>query len=91
MECNRVNQTYKTQGASVYGNGKRFNVTNNVTATELCNTLNKLTDTINLYENTTNQFDKITRQLIQVQMSIKILDDEVTRLTEMITNESSNR
>ena len=90
MEWIRVNQTYKTQGASVYGNGKRYNVTNNVTATELCNTLNQLTETITLYQNTTEQLDKISRQCIQIQMSVKILETEVQKLSEMVKNDNSD-
>ena len=86
-----MNQTYKTQGSSVYGNGQRYNVTNNVTATELCNTLNRLTETITLYQNTTEQLDKISKQCIQIQMSVKILEDEVNKLSEMVKNERNNR
>ena len=84
---NGVNQTYKVQGASVYGAGKRFNVTNNVTAVELCNTLNNLTETTELYNNTTDQFDKITKQVIQIQLTLGILESEIKNLTEMITND----
>ena len=94
MECIRVNQnqTYKCQGSSVYGNGQRYNVTNNVTAVELCNTLNKLSDTIELYNNTTEQLDKISKQCIQIQMSVKILETEVNKLSEMVKqNDNCNK
>ena len=84
------NQTYKVQGASVYGDGKRFNVTNNVTAVELCNTLNTLIDTTNLYRNTTEQYDKITKQIIQIQLTLGILESEIKNLTEMVNNESND-
>ena len=86
----RVNQTYKVKGASVYGDGKRFNVTNNVTAVELCNTLNTLIDTTNLYQNTTEQYDKITKQIIQIQLTLGILESEIKNLTEMVNNESND-
>ena len=87
----RVNETYKVQGSSVYGNGARYNVTNNITATELCNTLNNLTQTIELYENNTAQFDKITKQIVQIQMTLQILESEITNLSEMVQNETNNR
>ena len=87
MEWIRVNQTYQTKGSRVYGNGSSYNCTNNVTAIELCNKLNTLTDTIELYENTTDQFDKITRQIIQIQMTLQILESEIQNLSEMVQND----
>ncbi len=87
----RVNQTYKCQGSRVYGQGSSYNCTNNITATELCQKLNNLTETITLHQNTTKQLDRISKQTVQIQMSVKILEHEVQRLTEMITNESNNR
>ena len=83
--------TYNREGSRVYGNGASYNCTNNVTATELCNKLNNLTETITLYNNTTEQLDKISKQCIQIQMSVKILEDEVNKLSEMVQNERSNR
>ena len=80
----RVNETYKVKGASVYGDGKRFNVTNNVTAVELCNTLNRLTEIQNTSSNIDEKLDKITRQIIQMKLSINTLDEEVKTLTELI-------
>ena len=81
---NGVNQTYKVQGASVYGAGKRFNVTNNVTAVELCNTLNQLTAIQNTNTNIDNKLDKITKQIIQMKLSINTLDEEVKTLNELL-------
>ena len=81
------NQTYRVQGSSVYGNGSRYNLTNNVTAVELCNTLNTLIDTTNLYRNTTEQYDKITKQIIQIQLTLGILESEIKNLTEMVNND----
>ena len=83
--------TYNREGSRVYGNGASYNCTNNVTATELCNTLNKLSDTIELYNNTTTQLEKISKQCIQIQMSVKILEDEVNKLSEMVKDERGNR
>ena len=82
-----MNQTYKVQGSSVYGNGHRYNLTNNVTAVELCNTLNTLIDTTNLYRNTTEQYDRITKQIIQIQLTLGILESEIKNLTEMVQND----
>ena len=80
----RVNQTYRVQGASVYGDGKRFNVTNNVTAVELCNTLNNLTEIKNTNTNIDTKLDRITKQIIQMKLSINTLDEEVKTLTELL-------
>ena len=78
---------YNREGSRVYGNGQSYNCTNNVTATELCNTLNKLSDTIELYNNTTAQLEKISKQCVQIQMSVKILETEVNKLSEMVRND----
>ena len=80
----RVNQTYKVKGSSVYGAGHRYNLTNNVTAVELCNTLNNLTEIQNTNTNIDNKLDKITKQIIQMKLSINTLDEEVKTLTELI-------
>ena len=83
--------TYNREGSRVYGNGQSYNCTNNVTATELCNTLNTLIDTTNLYQNTTEQYDKIQKQIIQIQLTLGILESEIKNLTEMVNNESGNK
>ncbi|MBP5422222.1 MAG: hypothetical protein J6Y78_07275 [Paludibacteraceae bacterium] len=84
---NRVNQTYKREGSRVYGNGTSYNLTNNITATELCQTLNHLTEIQNTNSNIDNKLDKITRQIIQMKLSINTLDEEVKTLTELIKND----
>ena len=83
--------TYNREGSRVYGNGASYNCTNNVTATELCNKLNNLTETITLYQNTTAQLEKISKQCIQIQMSVKILETEVNKLSEMVKNDNCNK
>ena len=80
----RVNQTYKVQGSSVYGNGKRFNVTNNVTAVELCSTLNHLTEIQNTNQNIDTKLDKISKQCIQMKLTINTLHYEIEKLTELM-------
>ena len=80
-----MNETYKCQGSSVYGAGKRYNLTNNVTAVELCNTLNNLTAIQDSNNNINDKLDKITRQIIQLKLSINTLDEEVKTLHELMT------
>ena len=78
------NETYKVQGSSVYGAGHRYNLTNNVTAQELCNTLNNLTEIKNTNTNIDNKLDRITKQIIQMKLSINTLDEEVKTLNELL-------
>ena len=80
----RVNQTYKVQGSSVYGNGHRYNLTNNVTAIELCNTLNNLTAIQNTNTNIDTKLDKISKQCIQMKLTINTLQYEIEKLTELL-------
>ena len=79
-----MNQTYKVQGSSVYGNGHRYNLTNNVTAVELCNTLNNLTEIQNTSSNIDKKLDQITKQCIQMKLTINTLHYEIERLTELV-------
>lgn len=75
---------WKIQGSRVYGNGQSYNCTNRVTAEQLHNTLNTYEKTVKLNKNIEQQFDKLTRQVIQVQMTLKILNDEINNLTSDI-------
>ena len=72
---------WKIQGSRVYGNGQGYNCTNRVTAEQLHNTLNNYEKTIQLHTNLEQQFDKIQKQLIQVNMTLQILNDEIKTLT----------
>ena len=83
-------ETYRIQGSRVYGNGESYNVTNKITAEQLCNTLNKYENTLRLNQNLDKQYDKIQKQLIQVNMTLNILNDEIKNLTSGI-NELNNR
>ena len=76
--------TYKQKGASVHGNGKRYNLTNVASAIELCNTLNNLTDTAKTQESTSKQYDKINKQLVQINMTLRILTEELHTLNQMV-------
>ena len=75
---------WKIQGSRVYGNGQSYNCTNKITAEQLHNTLNTYEKTVQLNKNIEQQFDKLTRQVIQVQMTLKILDDEINNLASDI-------
>lgn len=75
---------WKIQGSRVYGNGQSYNCTNKITAEQLHNTLTTYEKTVQLNKNIEEQFDKLTRQVIQVQMTLKILDDEINNLASDI-------
>ena len=79
-----MNETYKTQGSRVYGDGASYNCTNNITAKELCNKLNNLTEIRNTTQKTEKQLDTITRQIIQMKLSINTLGEEITTLKELM-------
>jgi len=71
---------WKIQGSRVYGNGQSYNCTNKITAEQLHNTLTTYEKTVELNKNIEQQFDKITKQIIQVNMTLQILNEEVKTL-----------
>ena len=75
---------WKIQGARVYGNGQSYNCTNKVTAQQLHNTLNNYQKTTTLNKDIETKYDQITKQLIQIEMSMKILETEIKTLTELV-------
>lgn len=78
-----VNQPkWNIEHSRVYGDGKSFNCTNKITAEQLYNTLTTYENNIKLQENTTQQFHKINTQIIQIRLSIGILQEEITTLKE---------
>ena len=79
-----MNETYKTQGSRVYGDGASYNCTNNITAQELCQKLNNLTEIRNTTQKTEKQLDTITKQIIQMKLSINTLGEEITTLKELM-------
>lgn len=83
-------EVWKIQGSRVFGNGRSYNCTNNVTAKELQCTLNTYEKAIQTESTITDQYDKITKQIIQLKLSINILTDEINTLQGMIKNESSD-
>jgi hypothetical protein len=78
------NEPYRIKGTRVYGEGQSYNCVNIVTAEQLCSTLNKYYVTKELINETTNQYDKLNRQLVQINMTLKILEDEIQGLTELV-------
>ena len=81
---------YKTDNSRVYGNGQSYNVTNRITAEQLCNTLNTYQQTISLYQNIGEQLDKITKQIIQANMSLKILESDINKIKEILNEEDNH-
>ena len=77
-------QPYKVQGSRVYGEGQSYNCVNIVTAEQLCSTLNKYYSTKELINNTITQYDKLNKQLIQINMTLKVLEDEINTLSELV-------
>ena len=73
---------WQIQGSRVYskGEGKSYNCTNKITATELYNTLTTYENTHNLNKNIEEQYDHITKQIIQIQLSLGILTEEIQKL-----------
>ena len=75
---------WKLTDNRVHRHGQSYNCTNKITAEQLHNTLTTYEKTVQLNKNIEQQFDKLTRQVIQVQMTLKILDDEINNLASDI-------
>ena len=82
--------TYKVNNSRVYGAGWSYNLTNQKDAIKLCETLNHYETTVNLQSNIDKQFDKITKELIQVKMTLNILNEEVNQLSGDINDLNRN-
>ena len=76
--------TYQVQGSRVYGNGESYNVTNRITAENLCKTLNCYEKTSKEYKEITEKLDKLNKQVIQIQLSLGILTDDINTLKETL-------
>ena len=76
--------TYKIEGSRVYGRGMSFNCTNKVTAEQLYNTLNGYEHDLELQTSISQKLDRIEKQTIQIQMSLKILEDDISKLKQII-------
>lgn len=73
--------TYKVNNSRVYGAGWSYNLTNQKDAIKLAETLNQYENIVNLQSNIDKQFDKITRELIQVKMTLSMLNSEIQTLS----------
>lgn len=73
---------WKRQASRVYGKGQSYNCHNIVTAQQLQNTLNQYETITQTQKETEEKFDKITKQLIQLQMSLKIIEHEIQELVK---------
>ena len=73
--------TYKVNNSRVYGAGWSYNLTNQKDAIKLAEILNQYENTVNLQSNIEQQFDKITRELIQVKMTLSMLNSEIQTLS----------
>jgi len=62
-----------------------YNLTNKHDATILCQTLNQAYTILDTYKNIETQYDNITKQIIQLQLSVKILEHEINTLQEVVT------
>ena len=77
--------TWKINGARVYGQGININCTNKVTAQELYNKLTEYEQTLKeleQYKELDKKLDKALQQIINIQMTISILQDELSKIHE---------
>ena len=74
------------QGARVYskGAGKSYNCSNKITAQDLYHTLTEYEKTVQLTESTDTKLDNITKQVIQIQMTLNILQHDLDKLKEAL-------
>ena len=83
----RVNQPkWNITGSRVYSNGegKSYNCTNKITAQDLYHTLTTYEQSIQLSESTDTKLDNITKQVIQIQMTLNILQHDLDKLKEAL-------
>jgi hypothetical protein len=75
---------WKIQHSRVYGDGKSFNVNNKVTAVELQSTLNNYEDQIQTFEDTQYTLEQANKQLIEIKMTLSILQADIDKLKEVL-------
>ena len=83
----RVNQPkWNITGSRVYSNGegKSYNCTNKITAQDLYHTITEYEKTVQLTESTDTKLDNITKQVIQIQMTLNILQHDLDKLKEAL-------
>ena len=77
--------TWEIKGARVYGQGISINCTNKLTAQELYNKLTEYEQTVKElehYKELDQKLDKILQQIINIQMTVGILQNELTKIHE---------
>jgi hypothetical protein len=86
MECDTMKKPYSIQGSLVkdHIHQRSYNMTSKIDAENLYNTLTKYHQTTTLNKDIENKYDQITKQLIQIEMSMKILESEIKTLTELV-------
>ena len=77
---------WQIQGSRVYskGEGKSYNCTNKITATELYNTLTQYEQTIQTNTTTENKLDNIEKHIIALQMDLSNVQDTVNKIKEAL-------
>ena len=75
---------YQVQGSRVYGEGQSYNCLNNITAEQLCSTLNQYYSTKEIINQTSKHYEKLNKQLIQINMTLRVLEDEINTLSELV-------
>jgi hypothetical protein len=63
---------------------RSYNMTSKIDAENLYNTLTKYHQTTTLNKDIETKYDQITKQLIQIEMSMKILESEIKTLTQLV-------
>ena len=76
--------TWKLTDNRVHGHGQNYTLPNRITAKQLHKTLTNYEKTTTLNHNIEQQHDRLTKQIIQLQMSIKIIEHEINTLHETI-------
>ena len=78
---------YEIKGSLVIDrvNHRSYNMTSKLDAENLYSTLTQAHQTLQQVHETSQKYDKITKQLIQIQMSLRILEEEIQTLKEMVT------
>ena len=75
---------WKLTDNRVHGHGQNYTLHNKITAKQLHKTLTTYEKTTELNKNIEEQFDKITKQIIQVKMSLSVLNSEIQTLSSDI-------
>jgi 5-methylcytosine-specific restriction endonuclease McrA len=86
MECDTMKKPYSIKGSLVrdHIHQRSYNMTSKIDAENLYNTLTKYHQTTTLNKDIETKYDQITKQLIQIEMSMKILESEIKTLTQLV-------